>query len=466
MDLPADEGVGPSSFGAGESASHVALVPLEPDESMKAWLLFEVENPSRPLQFNKSIMVQNVDSEPPKNPGLNPIIRNWHGTNLYVPQESHDGVVYGTIMGQMDSDAMLANQGTRTRFCFDCRGNELAVFIGGIDDRNGTGSISSIVIAEDGAMEESNTTFSVKASSTALTTTDVYHKRLCQYCKSWGPRRCDCSSARKNFTEDDLLGSFEAVRISLEEDTSDVPFWTEEFSMYTDQVFAKKSFNFRKVVQRRRENEVVRKVITEFSREYAVHDRGDVLDTARQAFAFLHYSSKEYKQLTFAGSSWWPVRDSDEQISNGVLIEELEHEFEAVSEEYQTGPSPSEPQKEVRNFLCPACPSDFKRKYEMTRHFRTVHLGERGFSGEFCYKKFIHKTHLRTHVVSVHIGVSEAFCPSCGKGFATKAKLNRHVSAVHEKKRSHVCEICAKKFFQRSDVKKHLKTHTLKLVSM
>ncbi|KAJ8908164.1 hypothetical protein NDN08_008258 [Rhodosorus marinus] len=463
MEVLDEEGIGSSSdsLRASESESVLGLVP---DESMKAWLLFEVES-SNSLQFSQSILFQNLNSEPPENPGLNPIIQDWYGSNLYVPQEKHDGVVYGTVLGQMDSNAMLANQGTRTRFCFDCRGNELVIFIGGTDDTNGMGSLSKLVITEDGDLITSNTTFSVKNSSMALTATDMYDKKVCDFCESRGSPVCECSSALKSLTEDDLVGSFEAVRISMEQDSSESVFWTQELGTYTDKVFAG-NFNISKVLKSSWGNEGFRTMMTQYRKEYAFHGYGDVVDTAREAFAFLHYSNMDYKHLTFPDSESWSVLDSDEQISNGVVIDELQHEFEAVSGEDETGPVPAnEPGKEVRNFLCPACTSAFKRKYEMTRHFRTVHLGERGFSCEYCDKKFIHKTHLRTHVVSVHIGVSEAFCPSCGKGFATKAKLNRHVSAVHEKKRSHGCEVCGKKFFQRSDVKKHLKTHTSKLVN-
>jgi len=51
-----------------------SVLGLVPDESMKAWLLVEVES-SNSMQFNQSILFPKVNSEPPENPGFHPIVQ-------------------------------------------------------------------------------------------------------------------------------------------------------------------------------------------------------------------------------------------------------------------------------------------------------------------------------------------------------------------------------------------------------
>lgn len=111
-----------------------------------------------------------------------------------------------------------------------------------------------------------------------------------------------------------------------------------------------------------------------------------------------------------------------------------------------------------KDTTCEHCDAHFERKYDKTRHVKSVHLRQKRYSCVQCEKKFFQSSHLRDHIKAVHEKKRESVCAVCGYSFATKYKLRRHVKSVHDRERPHQCDICSASYFQSSDLARH-KSH-------
>lgn len=96
------------------------------------------------------------------------------------------------------------------------------------------------------------------------------------------------------------------------------------------------------------------------------------------------------------------------------------------------------------------CKVMFKKKRDMKKHIRKIHLGEK----ELCSECGIPFKDLNYHLRTVHSNMSHP-CELCKKVFVTKESLNLHKKNIHNKlRKKEVCDICAKEVFE---VEKHIK---------
>uniref|UniRef100_A0A7S2ZRL1 C2H2-type domain-containing protein n=1 Tax=Rhodosorus marinus TaxID=101924 RepID=A0A7S2ZRL1_9RHOD len=449
-----------------DDGNAVAPYSLIPYETMKSWLLFEVDS-SSPLRIEQSALWMSLDAQANEGAVPDTVPNGWLGSLLYCPQEFRDGVTYGTVLGKMDAESRIVDKATRTRFAFDCNSPTWTVYFGGVDDDSGRGWVSKSSLNDDGDVTTSTVTFDVKEPSYILSTTTVEDKKVCDFCCTRGERVCQCPSSFKMRSKMNIDEEYQIVRKSFEGQMAEQRATGQTTFYFTPELvdFACRAksgvFYVSKSSYSDLKTNVQSATTSQFAKRYAMLATGEQVERGRIAFACNHYSRGSARMLLDSLSQH---QFAEIQTNQKALQKSRKRVFEQVEEidtpsegdGVSTAKTADTPTPENQ---CPLCGGIFMRKYEMKRHYRTVHLGERGFTCEFCDKKFIHKTHLRDHISSVHDGVSQAVCSECGKGFATRAKLNRHVLAVHEKRRLHRCEECGKEFFQRSDLKKHVVTH-------
>eukprot|EP00190_Bangiopsis_sp_CCMP1999_P005547 CAMPEP_0198734800 /NCGR_PEP_ID=MMETSP1475-20131203/55325_1 /TAXON_ID= ORGANISM="Unidentified sp., Strain CCMP1999" /NCGR_SAMPLE_ID=MMETSP1475 /ASSEMBLY_ACC=CAM_ASM_001111 /LENGTH=571 /DNA_ID=CAMNT_0044498347 /DNA_START=129 /DNA_END=1841 /DNA_ORIENTATION=- len=106
---------------------------------------------------------------------------------------------------------------------------------------------------------------------------------------------------------------------------------------------------------------------------------------------------------------------------------------------------------------CQYCGATFKRKYEMQRHTKSIHLKEKRHTCDVCGKGFFQRSHMTVHMQTVHERKKDDVCSACGRSFATKYKVDRHYRAVHLHERAYKCHHCGSDYYQNSDLKRHLK---------
>jgi len=101
------------------------------------------------------------------------------------------------------------------------------------------------------------------------------------------------------------------------------------------------------------------------------------------------------------------------------------------------------------------CGKVFSRKFNMLKHHRIVHVGEK-FLCVNCGKAFSQQVHLRRHQQEVHLK-----CTTCGMTFSQKQHLTGHVNAVHLQKRPFLCKDCGATFAVGGTLRMHIKSkHT------
>ena len=72
------------------------------------------------------------------------------------------------------------------------------------------------------------------------------------------------------------------------------------------------------------------------------------------------------------------------------------------------------------------------RSYDLPKHIKNVHEGQRDHKCEYCEKKYTEKKHLLTHIKRVHDNIRDEHCNQCGKLFFTKEVLKRHIRNMHK----------------------------------
>jgi len=74
----------------------------------------------------------------------------------------------------------------------------------------------------------------------------------------------------------------------------------------------------------------------------------------------------------------------------------------------------------------------FRRKHDLKRHVKSVHLSNRGFQCLHCDCSFKRKCHLTFHTKAVHEKSIRLECLVCGKVYASASSLKKHVQQNHE----------------------------------
>ena len=93
---------------------------------------------------------------------------------------------------------------------------------------------------------------------------------------------------------------------------------------------------------------------------------------------------------------------------------------------------------------CPLCKAIMSRSYDLPKHIKNVHEGQRDHKCENCGKEYTNKKHLLSHIKRVHDNIRDEQCKTCGKCFFSKECLNRHIKFIHEKdklERKFKCEM-------------------------
>jgi len=129
-------------------------------------------------------------------------------------------------------------------------------------------------------------------------------------------------------------------------------------------------------------------------------------------------------------------------------------------------PSPSDSVKSSKTVPCDdeTCDKMFVSVDYMSKHFKTVHLGE-GFVCTYlgCQRSFAERSKLHRHIKTVHLGERAFKCQTCGLSFGTHQNLDTHNDAVHLGKRPFICEEedCGATFTYSHHLKSHIRSkHT------
>ena len=113
--------------------------------------------------------------------------------------------------------------------------------------------------------------------------------------------------------------------------------------------------------------------------------------------------------------------------------------------------------KNQRRFECQQCGVSFARAWCLSRHTRTIHMGERRYACEQCGKRLHRSEHLSVHIKTVHEGERRHACQQCDKRF-TEAGLSNQSRTVHMGERRHGCQHCDKRFGNASNLQCHIRT--------
>ncbi|CAH2108942.1 unnamed protein product [Euphydryas editha] len=111
-------------------------------------------------------------------------------------------------------------------------------------------------------------------------------------------------------------------------------------------------------------------------------------------------------------------------------------------------------------YSCKTCSNVFKKRDFFKQHYRHVHLKQRPkLRGcYYCNEKVA--AHVRAqHLEKVH-GVPAPSCGACGKKFAYPFQVLRHQKTYHMGEKKFVCDICDKSFASRGNLSQHQVKHT------
>lgn len=82
--------------------------------------------------------------------------------------------------------------------------------------------------------------------------------------------------------------------------------------------------------------------------------------------------------------------------------------------------------------LYEGCRSSFKNNYNLKRHIKTKHLGQRNFECKYCGLKLVSKQNLKEHKY-IHLGIKPFKCsfPGCNKKYRQSSQLSIHKKTHH-----------------------------------
>ncbi|XP_047518312.1 zinc finger protein 652-like isoform X3 [Pieris napi] len=111
-------------------------------------------------------------------------------------------------------------------------------------------------------------------------------------------------------------------------------------------------------------------------------------------------------------------------------------------------------------YTCKICSNTYKRKDSIKQHYRHVHLKQRPrlHGCYYCPEKV--RAYLRAqHMEEVH-GIPAPTCGACGKKFAFPFQVVKHQKTFHMGERNFVCPVCNMSFGTRPNLRQHVIKHT------
>ncbi|XP_026743995.1 zinc finger protein 57-like isoform X4 [Trichoplusia ni] len=103
---------------------------------------------------------------------------------------------------------------------------------------------------------------------------------------------------------------------------------------------------------------------------------------------------------------------------------------------------------------CNACGKKFAYPFQVLRHQKYHHMGEKSFACEHCPMKFNSAANLAQHAIK-HSSLRVHKCEICEKAFKWKKNLRTHIM-MHLDERRHVCSVCQDAFVQQTSLKYHI----------
>lgn len=103
---------------------------------------------------------------------------------------------------------------------------------------------------------------------------------------------------------------------------------------------------------------------------------------------------------------------------------------------------------------CNACGKKFAYPFQVLRHQKNDHMGEKKFGCSECELRFTSQANLTQHMIK-HSSVRVHKCEICEKSFKWKKNLRTHIM-MHMDERRHVCPVCKDAFVQQSSLSYHI----------
>ncbi|XP_022125724.2 zinc finger protein 184 isoform X4 [Pieris rapae] len=113
-----------------------------------------------------------------------------------------------------------------------------------------------------------------------------------------------------------------------------------------------------------------------------------------------------------------------------------------------------------QTYTCKICSNTYKRKDSIKQHYRHVHLKQRPrlHGCYYCTEKV--RAYLRAqHMEEVH-GIPAPTCGACGKKFAFPFQVVKHQKTFHMGERNFVCPVCNMRFGTKANLRQHVIKHT------
>ncbi|CAH4034466.1 unnamed protein product [Pieris brassicae] len=113
-----------------------------------------------------------------------------------------------------------------------------------------------------------------------------------------------------------------------------------------------------------------------------------------------------------------------------------------------------------QTYTCKICSNTYKRKDSIKQHYRHVHLKQRPrlHGCYYCPEKV--RAYLRAqHMEEVH-GIPAPTCGACGKKFAFPFQVVKHQKTFHMGERNFVCPVCNMSFGTKPNLRQHVIKHT------
>lgn len=112
---------------------------------------------------------------------------------------------------------------------------------------------------------------------------------------------------------------------------------------------------------------------------------------------------------------------------------------------------------------CDYCDGMFSNKYNLSKHVRAIHMGERPYKCSDCDHAFAQKDNLISHQAT-HLSERSFSCNQCEKNYITKQDLKMHILS-HTGEKRFKCDQCDASYLSQSAWRRHNRIHTGELVS-
>ncbi|XP_050676721.1 zinc finger and SCAN domain-containing protein 26-like isoform X9 [Leptidea sinapis] len=111
-------------------------------------------------------------------------------------------------------------------------------------------------------------------------------------------------------------------------------------------------------------------------------------------------------------------------------------------------------------FICNICSNEYKRRDSIKQHYRHVHLKQRPKLRGCYYCPAKVGAHMRAqHMEEAH-GIPAPNCGACGKKFAFPFQVLRHQKIYHMGEKKFTCSVCNMNFGTNANLQQHIIKHT------